>query len=276
MARTARGFTLIEMAFTVLVLGVVAAGTIGVIAPLRDGERAALTNKRLDVAQKAIALYAIRNGCLPCPAVPDVSSIVGGSTAGRSVTAGGVVYTSATTRCLSTVACYDAVAATNTGVLPWVELGLSEEDATDGCGIRLRYVIAGDQTGTTSCGTTGTLHEPGGMLRIPGAGGCYPAGDISVTNRDPPASTTTTAAYVLFSTGADAAFGHRAITGVSSGDRWGQTSGDQFDNSHGGPAFFTGTTNDSANTSHFDDLLRYTTAPVIIQMCGAGACGNPA
>ncbi len=276
MPSNTRGFTLIEMALTVLVLSIVAAGAIGVIGPLRDGERAALTNQRLDVAQKAIALYAIQNGCLPCPAAPTANSTQGSP--GRAVTGSGPfgsTYTSATVKCVATAtACMSIVS--DTGVLPWVELGIGEDDATDGWGNRLRYAVAGSGTGAPPC-ATGALQRTGAMLRVSGSSGCYPAGNLTVNNTDPPASSATNAAYVVFSNGADGALAHRTGTGGATGDRWTQSGGGggQDENSDGDNTFVTGTVNDNTTTAHFDDLLRFGTTAVIIQMCGAGACGNP-
>ncbi|MHB1207872.1 MAG: hypothetical protein ACYCZX_20070, partial [Rhodospirillaceae bacterium] len=33
---------------------------------------------------------------------------------------------------------------------------------------------------------------------------------------------------------------------------------------------------DTNAAAHFDDIVRFRTAPMIIQLCGANACGNPA
>lgn len=38
----------------------------------------------------------------------------------------------------------------------------------------------------------------------------------------------------------------------------------------------TGSVNANNSTAHFDDIVRTTTAPAIIQKCGANGCGNPA
>jgi hypothetical protein len=35
-------------------------------------------------------------------------------------------------------------------------------------------------------------------------------------------------------------------------------------------------TGTNATTGYFDDIVRFKTAPVIIQGCGSNACGNPA
>lgn len=265
------GFTLIEMGIVLMVLGLAAAGSIALLGPVFDARRAELTTQRMDVIQKALQLYVIQNGCLPCPTNGALASTA--ANAGSSMSSAGALIvlssgcvTPATVTCLRTSA-----------VVPWITLGLSEQDITDGWGDRIRYGVAGSVTTTPTCpAIAGTLHLTNGMVRTTGASGCYPAGNLTVDDIDlPVASDTTNAAYVLISSGPDQALALKAKSGVSTADRWGQSSGGQFENSDGDDAYASGLFHANTDASHFDDITRFQSAPNMIQLCGAGACGNP-
>jgi prepilin-type N-terminal cleavage/methylation domain-containing protein len=272
-----RGFTIIEMGIVLVIISLVVGAAVSILGPVRDGRRAELTNQRLDVIQKALQVYVIQNGCLPCPtdgtkASTPANASVGQSMDTTSTAIGATCVTAGTVKCLQVAA-----------VVPWVTLGISEDDITDGWGDRIRYAVAGDVTTTPVCvggvATPGTLHLTNGMVRTPGATGCYPQGDLTVTDQGiTPNTSTTTAAYVLVSSGPDQALALRANTGVATGDRFGQSGGGggQDKNSNGGTSFVTGTTNANTDNTHFDDIVRYDVAPSIIQLCGSNACGNPA
>jgi hypothetical protein len=140
-------------------------------------------------------------------------------------------------------------------------LGLSEADATDAWGVRIDYAV------------TSTLVTTSGMVRTPPSS--YPTGGLTV--KDPTAASTQTSegAYVLISHGPDKAYGYMSNTG--SGPLADQNNSTrELDNSNGTP-FRQGdwTTYSGAGANYFDDLVRFRTAPIIIQLCGTNACGNP-
>ncbi len=273
-----RGFTLIEMAVVLVILGLVFAGATSIALPVFTSEKADLTLARMSRVQQAIQLYVIQYGCLPCPAAATARSSVSGDNPGLSQDSSGVygsgVY------CTSN-ACY-ATAGTaggggTHGMVPWITLGISEEDAVDGWNHRIRYDVASG--GTPCSGGTAGLQRANGMVRCAiGAAQAYPAGNMTVTDNDS-SSAGSSAAYVLVSSGADGAMAFNKGTGTYTGDRYSQealTTG-QGQNYIGGAAgFYYGSFNSTSGTSHFDDIVRTTTAPVIIQKCGANGCGNPA
>ncbi len=265
------GFTLIEMGIVLVVLGLVAGGSIALLGPVFDARRAELTTQRMDVIQKALQLYVIQNGCLPCPTDGSRASTL--ANAGTAMTSGSVAVATACVTVASALTCQFVDA-----VVPWTTLGLSEQDITDGWGDRIRYAAAGGVSAAVGCpATAGNLHVANGMVRTTGASGCYPAGNLTVDDIDlAVASDTTNAAYVLISSGPDQALALRAKTGGSTGNRWTQTVADgQFVNSDGNTSYASGLLNANTNTSHFDDITRFQSAPNMIQLCGAGACGNP-
>ena len=147
------GFTLIEMAIVLVVIGLLLSGGLTAIAPVIQNSKISETNQKLDRIEQALILHVIRYSCLPCPAT-------GTGTAGQA-DAGGVYIGCPT----APTACTNAQ-----GVVPWINLGLSEADITDGFGNRISYAI----------GTTANLQNNGEMLRVPPSG--YPAGDLPVSN----------------------------------------------------------------------------------------------
>ncbi len=151
------GFTLIEMGIVLVVVGLLLSGGLTAVAPVIQNSKISETNQKLDRIEQALILHVIRYSCLPCPATGADAS--GAVTEGQA--AAGGVYTgcpAAPTNC-------DNVR----GVVPWVNLGLSEADVTDGFGTRISYAIG-----------TANLQNSGEMVRVPPSG--YPAGTVTVNN----------------------------------------------------------------------------------------------
>ena len=239
----AQGFTLIEIAIVLVVIGLLLSGGLLAIAPVLQSSRVTETEGKLDRVQEALILHAILNGCLPCPATGATSSEV--ATAGQAVD--DAAYATG---------CADNSCASVQGVVPWQNLGLSEAGGTDGFGYRVSY------------GITAALTLAGGIDRV---GTSYPTGTITVTNTVP-VNLTAAAAYVLVSHGDDnsLAFGS---TGVQTIDPNG--SANQAENSDADGTFIQDDFINISGGNHFDDIVRWRTAPMIVQLCGAGACGNP-
>ncbi len=130
------GFTLIEMAMVLMIVGLLLGGMLVPLSAQMDQRNASDTQKALSDIKEAIIGYALANGRLPCPANPsDVTGVT--STAGIS-----------RTTCTST--------ASSTGVLPWATLGVNE---TDAWGNRYTYRVSpdfADPIGTTTGGCTPT------------------------------------------------------------------------------------------------------------------------
>jgi prepilin-type N-terminal cleavage/methylation domain-containing protein len=259
------GFTLMEMAIVLVVIGLLLSGGLMAVSPIVQGTKVADTQQRLDRIEEALILYVIRNGCLPCPADGSVAGL-DGSAVGENTT-----YTS---QCLADAAasttCGAAVIDPNGGdaVVPWAALGLSQTDTTDGWGNLIKYVVDGPSVALNSTS----------MVRTPPAG--YPAGVLEVRDATPggPALITEVAAYVLISHGTDMR-GARAPGGAA---KLAPDAGNtvQLNNAAGLCTDATPCHQDSpydiTGADHFDDIVRWRTAPMIIQLCGNNACGNPA
>ncbi|PKU26522.1 type II secretion system protein [Telmatospirillum siberiense] len=125
------GFTLIEMAIVLALVGLLVGGGIFATGAVIERSRIIQTNNNLDQAEAALELFVVRNNRLPCPADGGLASGVAnyGTEIPNPVTSG--------TACSVTMA---------NSVLPWVTLGLDEATSVDGWGRRLSYVPAGAQT----------------------------------------------------------------------------------------------------------------------------------
>jgi len=259
--RGKRGFTLIEIAIVLVIVGLLITGTIGAIQPLVQNSRVTQTGTKLDRVELALLAYVIQNGCLPCPGDPTPAT---GGDAGWSQTAAtayyGPNYTSANRPCASPGTCLNTV-----GILPWNVLGLRQADAIDAWQDYISYAVT----------SALTVDAGASMVRTPPVG--YPAGTLTVANNSG-TNQTTAAAYVLISHGADRSFAFAAANGVTMPDPHGVTTTNQQVNS---PAAGTATTFrqdrpvKAEGASYFDDIVRYRTAPTLIQECGKNACGNP-
>lgn len=68
MKKNLPGFTLVEMAMVLMIVGLMLGGLLPVLSAQRESQRINETRKQLDDIQQALIGYAIINGRLPCPA----------------------------------------------------------------------------------------------------------------------------------------------------------------------------------------------------------------
>lgn len=122
------GFTLVEMAIVLMIVGLLLGGLIPTLSAQMESQRINETRKQLDEIQQALIGYALVNGRLPCPA--EASLATGLANAGVEAVTGNTCACVASSG--NTVADNSAIACTGgtvTGVLPWVTLGIKETDA---------------------------------------------------------------------------------------------------------------------------------------------------
>ena len=117
-----KGFSLLEMAIVLVIVGLLMAGLIPSITGQIEQQHRSETRKQLDDIRQALIGFAISNGRLPCPADGTIPTV-----AGLANSAG-----------LEKSSC---AAGANGGVLPWVTLGVSE---TDAWGRRFTYRVTPD------------------------------------------------------------------------------------------------------------------------------------
>jgi len=149
-----RGFSLVEMAMVLVIIGLLLGGLLMPLTAQIDQQKIGETRKSLAEIKEALAGFAIVNGRLPCPANGSIAADA--ASAGQEATTG----TGALLICTTTIG---SGVPSNSGVLPWATLGLSE---TDAWGRRFTYRVtssfadgadgAGSSGGTAACTTSPT------------------------------------------------------------------------------------------------------------------------
>lgn len=124
-AATAGGFTLVEMALVLLIVGLLAAVFLPATNTLLDNNRRKETRAKLEALEQAMVRFVMVNRRLPCPA--------DGSLASGNVEQGLEQPHPGTAPCT-------AIALTN-GVVPWRTLGISQGDATDAWNTLISYRV---------------------------------------------------------------------------------------------------------------------------------------
>lgn len=124
-SRNKHGFTLLEMAIVIVIIGLALGVMMQASRGIRDAENRSLIKKKLEVLDTAFAHFVAVNKRLPCPA--------NGTIASSALNAGMESPSPATGTCNPTTQIY--------GVVPWVTLGLTEEDATDPWMARMTYRV---------------------------------------------------------------------------------------------------------------------------------------
>ena len=263
-----RGFTLIEMAIVLTVVGLLVGGGLLAVGPVIDKAKFNQTNNAMDQVENALVLFVIRNERLPCPA----DGALAPSTAfyGLEQPAGGG-------------ACSVALA---NSVIPWRTLGLDENYSTDGWSNRLTYYAAQPGALGVSAAATNITTKPL-LARIATTPfPTYPSGPfLTVTDATtsqpvtPPATSNDQAAYVLISHGKSGWYaysksGTQHATAFAGGPKLCNSTPNacQFANSFASGTGI-GAYPPQANT-YFDDILRWRSPAFLIQSCGSGACGN--
>lgn len=114
------GFSLIEMAVALVIVGLLLGGTLGTVGALQQRQRLSQTSAQLEEIRDALVAFAVVNRRLPCPADPTLGDTVVGAGLERVPTAAGCT-------------------GGNAGAIPWATLGIPQ---TDAWGRRFSYRVS--------------------------------------------------------------------------------------------------------------------------------------
>jgi prepilin-type N-terminal cleavage/methylation domain-containing protein len=127
------GFTLIEMAIVIAIVGLAALMVVKASGGMLANEKRKTVRVTLDTVDTALANFVAIHKRLPCPADGRIASGV--------LNAGVELVTAASGACNPV--------SQQWGVVPWVTLGLSEQEASDPWNARLTYRVDPALAGTT-------------------------------------------------------------------------------------------------------------------------------
>ena len=242
--RTAKGFTLAELAVVLVIVGLLLGGLMVPLSTQMDNRYRSDTVKALADIREALIGFAIVNGRLPCPAQPDLSNTDSNAGVEAVTVPGGPCSCTAATAAsndgiakIGGTAC-DTAGATSgvNGVLPWATLGLPE---TDSWGNRYTYRIT-TRFGQVSGGATNNYGCTPSVIPVTNAAfAICTTGNISILSASPGTTIASGIPAIVVSHGKN---GLGAWT--TSGNQPLIAAGDELENANGDTTFVSNTTID--------------------------------
>jgi prepilin-type N-terminal cleavage/methylation domain-containing protein len=254
------GFTLIELAVVLMIVGLLLGGMLGPLTAQLDQRNFTDTRKTLDDIQQALIGYAIINGRLPCPAQADLAT--GQPNAGVEATKSNTCACKSSSGSNKTVAdtsggkvnCTDT---TVTGVLPWVTLGIHETDAWNH---RYTYRVTSYFADQISANTFGSGCTPSPSPTTSSFALCSP-GVPNVLTATSGSNVATNLPVVFLSHGKNGAGAY-----LSDGSKIPDGTGDEAENSNNDNSFVSHTIN-----ATFDDVVSWVSPNILFnRMVAAG------
>lgn len=279
--RRARGFTLVEVVVVLVIFGIILTMAAAVTRGLAASQRLSVTTARMATVDSAIVQFVAVQKRMPCPA--DGSIATAGNNAGVEIAPDA-----------------NGCSTQTNGVVPWVSLGLTETDATDGWGRRFTYrtdvTLGRAAAGVTPAGMDMSLCDPASTVTpivatatcntactASSLGSCTPpqafllnkglqvqnvAGTVVMNPGGTPA---TGAAYVLISAGetGGGAYLNTGNLGATSGTD-GTREQLNYANRVLQAIYIDDSLNETAGNTHFDDLV---TRPSVMTVVTKAALG---
>jgi prepilin-type N-terminal cleavage/methylation domain-containing protein len=292
-----RGFTLVEIAVVLLIMGFIAAMLFAGLRSASTSSKYKATIQALQNADAALVNYVTLTRRLPCPA--NGSLPIGNPLAG-----------------VAPATCAAAGDQTN-GVVPWATLSIPQADVIDGFGSLITYRVAAGLTqpeamNFTACDPAGGATAVGGgttngclcpdplmpaqvppvptvptnctppIFALAGKGlAVQGIGGVAVNNPNAaPPALSTGAAYVLISHGPNlgpswSGQGSVMNPGVGTIGTNEAINGANFDVMAPPATYFDSAIDLSETTSHFDDILLHPTISNVASRAGLGARSHP-
>jgi prepilin-type N-terminal cleavage/methylation domain-containing protein len=208
--RATRGFTLLEMAMVLAIIGLIMGTILSMTKTLSSSSKIAATQSKEALIKAALINFIAVNNRLPCPADPTATASTAGTLSTPAGTYGMETVTAATPKgCAMPLS-----AGVYAGVVPWATLGLTQDAAIDGYNQFFTYLVAATAIKTVPV-TAVTALNAGLVPTISGLEGAISiyASQTNLTiptNNCMPTSYTSTAPYnqcsavvVIISHGAD-------------------------------------------------------------------------
>ncbi|MFA4993908.1 MAG: type II secretion system protein [Bdellovibrionales bacterium] len=283
--RSCSGFTLVEMAVVVVIMGLVMMTVLPALNTVRSANQLSLTQSNLRSLMLATAAYVQANGCLPCPAVPG----------GTNKNFGRVGYYTGEDTPSPPIACGDCSSAPQ-GIPPFASLGIPASTAHDGWGHWITMRVDPALTNpdpvfvppTASC-TADDVSMGRYGCTVVGIGsykGLCKAG-LSAANRvvvTTPKGGGSQEAAVIFVSHGQAGYGSYVATPKKVGDSLSfpttyaacsPTSGFARCNADNNAQFYDAAiVIDNSSKYTYDDVLAYADRNTLVSMFGNGACNT--
>lgn len=285
---TKKGYTLLELAIVLVIVGVISAGALVALKVQLDSEKVISTTQNMKTIEDALLSYFAHNGYLPCPA--DLSEATTNATYGTSQYSG--APRACTTIAGGVYSIADGSDAVYMGAVPFKTLGISNDFMFDGWDNKFSYVVqaafVNDNVTNTSCvaaASAADLHTAQYICSRGQASGRLNANslDIEIWDYNTGRMINNDAVYVLISHGANGlgAFKRTADGSGAAADRnalpafSGQTN--ERDNTNCDPASATCSTTAMTNRrfsirgapteSTFDDIVSFKTRNMLVYQC---------
>lgn len=194
-----KGYTLIQMALALMVIGVLLAGFLGIYTQYQIEEKVTKTNTRVNNALQSIQKYRNVFGMFPCPAPMNVAR----TNAAYGISSNYARYTATGTLPVVAGGCAEGICIeqntradlattlrVRVGAIPFRDMQLDESDTYDAYGSRLWYAVTEDMCNLA------TFNETRGAINI--------VNDQGETQTTPPNS----AAFTIISPGVNKVGGY--------------------------------------------------------------------